>query len=238
MNLDFSIKGTAKSVLVRGIGPGLSKFTSAATFTDPKINVTSAGLVVASNDNWGGASAMAATFTQVGAFPLLPASKDAATLALLAPNAYATTITGKAGGVAMIEVYDADSADGRISKLDVRAPVGTGEARLIGGFTITGTAPLRVLIRAVGPGLGGGKQMLSDPQLELYNGQTLIQRNDNWGGTSGLSTAFGLAGATSLAPQSKDAAIDVTLAPGTYSATVSGVNNTTGLAQLEVYEIQ
>ncbi|MEO6002502.1 MAG: immunoglobulin domain-containing protein [Opitutus sp.] len=238
MNVDFTTTGTAKSILVRGIGPGLSSFTSAATFVDPKINVTSAGVVVASNDNWGGGSSMAATFTQVGAFPLLQASKDAAALALLAPNAYSATISGKTGGVAMIEVYDADSANGRISKIDVRGPVGTGEARLIGGFTITGTVPLRVLIRAVGPGLGGGKQMLADPQLELYSGQTLIQRNDNWGGTSGLSTAFGLAGATSLAPQSKDAAMDVTLAPGTYSATVSGVNNTTGVAQLEVYEVQ
>lgn len=237
MNMDFAIKGSNKAVLVRGIGPGLSAFTSAATFVDPKITLTQAGTVIGSNDNWGGSSALASTFTQVGAFPLSATSKDAALLSTLSPQSYSAVIGGKTGGIAMLEIYDADSAGGRVSQVDVRAPVGTGEARLIAGFTITGTASLHVLIRAVGPGLGSGKGYLADPFLEVYSGTTLVQSNDNWAGTSALSTSFALAGASSLAAGSKDAAIDVTLAPGTYSATVSGVNNSTGVAQLEIYEI-
>jgi hypothetical protein len=79
--------------------------------------------------------------------------------------------------------------------------------------------------------------MLIDPQLELFSGTTLIQKNDNWGGSSALSGTFAAAGAPSLSGTSKDSAIEVTLAPGTYTATVSGVNSTTGVAQLEIYEV-
>ena len=93
---------------------------------------------------------------------------------------------------------------------------------------------MHVLIRAVGPGLGG-KGVLADPLLEIYNGATLVVRNDNWGGSSALSKVFATAGASSLSSQSKDAAVELTLAPGTYTATVSGVGSSTGTAQLEMY---
>jgi hypothetical protein len=46
------------------------------------------------------------------------------------------------------------------------------------------------------------------------------------------------AGAFELANGSKDAAILVTLQPGAYTAVVSGVNDTTGIALAEVYEIE
>jgi hypothetical protein len=107
---------------------------------------------------------------------------------------------------------------------------------LIGGFTITGTSSMHVLIRAIGPGLGG-KGFLADPLLEIYNGATLVARNDNWGGTSSLAKVFATAGASTLSSQSKDAAVELTLVPGTYTVTVSGVGNGTGMAQLEMYEL-
>jgi hypothetical protein len=234
LDLDFTIAGATKSVLLRGVGPGLGAFTTATTFTDPKLSVTAGGTSIASNDNWDGTAAMTSLFGQVGAFPLQVGSKDAALVVALAANSYSAGITGKAGGVAMVELYDADAAGGCISKLDARAPVGSGEARLIGGFTIAGTSSMHVLIRAIGPGLGG-KGVLSDPQLEIYNGATLVVRNDNWGGTAALSQVFATAGASSLSSQSKDAAVELTLAPGTYTATVSGVGGGTGMAQLEMY---
>jgi hypothetical protein len=92
------------------------------------------------------------------------------------------------------------------------------------------------LIRAVGPSLGG-KGTLADPVLEIYSGTTLIQRNDNWGGAATLSNAFTQAGASALSAQSKDAAVELTLAPGTYTATIFGNNNGTGVAQFEIYEL-
>ncbi|MCX6933142.1 MAG: hypothetical protein NTZ29_10720 [Verrucomicrobia bacterium] len=38
-------------------------------------------------------------------------------------------------------------------------------------------------------------------------------------------------------PASRDAALIVTLAPGNYTAQVSGVNDTTGVALIEIYEL-
>lgn len=236
LNMDFTVKGATKSVLVRAIGPALSSFTTAATFVDPKIALSSGGVTVGTNDNWDGSAATALLFTKVGAFPLRVGSKDAALVASLAPKSYSAVLSGKAGGIAMIEAYDADASGGHLSQLDVRAPVGTGDGRLITGFTIGGSTSLHVLIRAVGPSIGG-KGTLADPVLEIYSGSTLVQRNDNWGGTSALTTAFTQAGATSLNAQSKDSAIELTLAPGTYTATVYGNNNGTGVAQFEIYEL-
>jgi hypothetical protein len=237
INMKFGVKSGDASILVRAIGPGLAAFTSLPTFADPKLALNDASGNIANNDNWGGSSALSTVFTQVGAFPLASTSKDSAILQTLAEGNYSADISGKAGGVAMIEVYDADAAGGHLSEVKVAGPVGTGDQRLIGGFTITGTESLRVLIRAIGPSLGG-RNALNDPQLEIHRGTTLVGRNDNWGGSTALSSGFTLAGASTLASGSKDAAIDLTLAPGTYTATVSGVNSTTGSAQLELYEIR
>ena len=69
-------------------------------------------------------------------------------------------------------------------------------------------------------------------------GTTLIQGNDNWGGTSALTTAFSQIGAFALTNNaSRDAALLVTLAPGSYTAQVSGTGGTTGVALVEVYEL-
>lgn len=238
MAMNFTIAGATKSVLVRVVGPGLAAFTSDPTFTDPKLTVTSS-VTVASNDNWGGTALLADLFRRVGAFPLPTNSKDAAAVASLAPSSYAVAIGGKAGGLAMVEVYDADSGttlNGRIPKVTVQSPVGTKTNVLIADFTIGGNAPLHLLVRAIGPSLGV-KGTLADPQLAIYSGATLLQQNDNWGGTSTLKADFTQAGASSLSASSKDAAIDVVLSPGSYTAVVSGVNSTTGVASVEFYEL-
>jgi len=240
LSMNFTVAGSSKAILLRGIGPGLAAYTTATTLADPKISLSDTTVVVASNDNWGGSPALASLFVQVGAFPLPTNSKDAALVATVVPKNYSGVFTGKTGGLAMMELYDADSVagGGRFSKIVARAPVGTGEGLLVAGFTITGNTTLRVLIRAIGPSLTGIKGALADPQLVIYSGTTVIQRNDNWGGTAALSSLFTQVGATSLVAQSKDAVIDVTLEPGTYSAVVSGVNNTTGIAAIEFYEVR
>jgi hypothetical protein len=239
MTMNFTVTGATKSVLVRGVGPGLAAFTTDATFVDPKLSVTSSGVTVASNDNWGGSSTLSGLFSRVGAFPLAPTSKDAAARFTAAPGAYSVPVGGKSGGLAMVELYDADSGtvlNGRIAKVTVQAPVGTNTNAMIADFTVTGTTALHLLVRAIGPSLSG-KGNLADPKLVIYNGSTVLQQNDNWGGTSALVTDFVLAGASGLASSSKDAAIDITLSPGSYTAVVSGVNSTTGVASVEFYEL-
>jgi hypothetical protein len=112
---------------------------------------------------------------------------------------------------------------------------------VIAGFVIGGSGPCTVLIRAVGPTLAnyGVTGVLADPKLTLYAGSTQTAENDNWSdatNASAISTAATTVGASVLASGSKDAAILVTLQPGIYSAKVSGIANTTGVALVEVYE--
>jgi hypothetical protein len=117
---------------------------------------------------------------------------------------------------------------------------------LIAGFTLSGNVPRTVLIRGIGPGLTqfGVPNTLADPKLEVFRGTTLLHANDNWAanttaaGTAELVAAFARTGAFALPnPASRDAALIVTLAPGNYTAQVSGVNDTTGVALIEIYEL-
>ena len=99
-----------------------------------------------------------------------------------------------------------------------------------------------VLVRAVGPGLQpylpNGTALAGDPRLDLYNASsTLVESNDNWGGSSALSIAFAGAGAFPLAVNSRDAALLVTLATGLYSAQLSGADGGSGEGLVEVFEV-
>ena len=141
-----------------------------------------------------------------------------------------------------MEVYDADTnRDTRLINVSARNNVGTGSNALIAGFVITGNAPVQLLIRGIGPtlstyGVGG---VLADPKLQIFdsNAQVLVQ-NDDWGGSAAVAVAASQVGAFPLNdPASKDAALLVTLLPGTYSAQVSGQGGTTGVALVEIYEV-
>jgi hypothetical protein len=114
--------------------------------------------------------------------------------------------------------------------------VQTGDNVGIGGFIITGTAPKHVLLRAIGPSLTGVPAALADPVLELHRpgGLTAIH-NDNWREDPAQEAAII---ATGIAPTNNlEAAIDVTLNPGAYTAVVRGQNNTSGIALVEVYDL-
>jgi hypothetical protein len=115
--------------------------------------------------------------------------------------------------------------------------VGTGDNVGIGGFIITGTAPMHVLIRAIGPSLSPGiPDPLADPVLELHGpGAFVTITDDNWRDDPVQEAAII---ATGIAPTNDfEAAIDATLSPGNYSAIVRGKNNTSGVALVEVYDL-
>lgn len=240
----FVVDSGSKSMLVRAVGPGLSTYTDAVVFQDPKLTIYDGNTAIVSNDNWGGVETLKSNFARLGAFPLPDASKDAVVLTTFAPKGYTANISGSGSGLAMAEIYDADTAAqpaGRLVNLSARAHAGPGEGVLIVGFVISGDAPMRVLVRAIGPALTslGVNGALSDPQLDVYQGSTLVQHNDNWSGSSELTTAFTKTGAFALPdPASKDAAMIVTLQPGAYTAIVSGVAGADGIALAEVYELR
>ncbi len=129
-------------------------------------------------------------------------------------------------------------SDGFLRNLSTRGQVGTGSNILIAGFVVGGSTPKQVLVRAIGPTLAsfGVTGALADPVLELYRGNTRIASNDNWDGT-GLQTAANQAGAFPLPVSSADAAVLMTLSPGSYTAQVSGVAGRTGVALVELYDV-
>jgi hypothetical protein len=109
--------GGARKILVRAAGPVLAGFGVADAIRDPAIAILNgANVDVASNNNWsaGNAAAMAAAFAQAGAFPFPAGSKDAATLADLAPGqSYSIQVRGVEGesGQALVEIYDLTARD-------------------------------------------------------------------------------------------------------------------------------
>lgn len=105
----FAIAGSGfKEVLVRAVGPTLASFGVSGSLADPRLTVLdSSGRVLSTNDDW--EPGLAATFAQVGAFPLLGGSKDAAVRLNLAAGAvYTVKVEGANNGTgeALIEVYE------------------------------------------------------------------------------------------------------------------------------------
>jgi hypothetical protein len=250
--------GKAKSILVRAVGPGLANFGIRDALAGPRLQLRdSAGTVVAENDGWGNNSDVAAAGQRVGAFALVNGSRDSALLAALAPGAYTVQVTSAGSGITLLEVYDAASdgatAAEQLVNISTRGFVDTGDGQLVAGFVITGDEPKRVLVRGIGPGLGafGVAGTVADPVLKIFagNGANPIAQNDNWaaatmaqpgqnaGTPAEIAGAANAAGAFPLATGSRDAAMVVTLAPGSYSAVVSGTNGGTGAGMVEVYEL-
>jgi hypothetical protein len=255
--LGYAIGGAgtagAKPLLIRGVGPTLAGFGVTDTLADPHLQIYSGTNLLLDNDDWAGDAQVAATTPLVGAFALAnAASKDAAVVFSRTAGSYTALIygPGTTSGVVLAEIYDATptaastATTPRLINISARTEVGTGGGVLIAGFVIAGTSSKQVLIRAVGPTLGGFgvARTLADPRLDLFRGSgtTAISSNDNWGqatNASQIAAAAATVGAFALPLESRDAVLLVTLPPGTYTAQVSGVNATTGVALVEVYEL-
>jgi hypothetical protein len=114
--------------------------------------------------------------------------------------------------------------------------VQTGNNVGIGGFIITGNAPKHVLLRAIGPSLThfSVPNVLADPVLELRGpGAFATIINDNWRDTQEVEIQV-----TGVPPTDNfESAIAATLAPGAYTAVVRGKSNTSGVALVEVYDL-
>ena len=158
-------------------------------------------------------------------------------LRTLDPGNYTAVVSGVNGdtGIGVVEAYDLDgSVDSKLANIATRGLVQTGRNAMIGGLIVTGSSPQRVIIRAIGPSLDvEGK--LENPHLELYDGQgELVQSNDNWRSDQETEII-----ATTIPPTHElESAIVRDLTPALYTAIVSGVNETTGVALVEVYALQ
>jgi sugar lactone lactonase YvrE len=127
----------------------------------------------------------------------------------------------------------------QLLNISTRGRVGTGDEVLIGGFIVSAFGPTNgaVVIRAIGPSLtsAGVAGALQDPTLELHNASgEVIASNDNWKDTQQAQIQ-----ASGLAPtDDRESAILRQLDAQAYTAIVRGANDTTGVALVEVYNLQ
>lgn len=251
----FVIGGTtAKQVLIRAAGPAIggAPFNVPNALGNPAIQVLRGSAEVAQNENWGTPAANGAAVTsaaaRAGSFPFRTGSADAAVVRSLTPGAYTVMVTG-GSGVVLAEIYesleDGEAAGARrLINLSARGAV-TAASPLIGGFVITGQAPQRVLIRGIGPALARAPfnvaSALDDTRLTLFRGNTVIKTNQAWfrdPDAALIRSAATAVGAFALGAQSLDSAMLIFLAPGAYTAQVTGVSaGDSGVALVEVYEV-
>jgi glucose/arabinose dehydrogenase len=119
--------------------------------------------------------------------------------------------------------------------ISTRAQVQTGDNVLIGGFVITGNVAKKVIVRAIGPSLqqAGVPGALADPVLDLHEPGNVVVTNDNW--KTDQQTEIQNSG---HAPTNDlESAIVATLPPGAYTAIVSGINGTSGVGLVEMYDL-
>ena len=246
----FSIAGTAaKPVLIRAAGPTLGALGVNGALAAPRLELYSGSTEIGTNAGWStaiNAAAISSAAARAGAFAFPAGSADSAILTTLAPGGYTVLMSAGTGaaGVGLLEVYDlaAPAPGANLPSLATRAIAGPGADALILGLTIAGPAPKRVLIRGAGPALAQFplSGLLARPQLTLFSGLTPVLQNTGWSTSpdaAALAAAAAQAGAFAFAPGSADTAMIVTLAPGAYTAQVSGIGDTTGLALVEVYEL-
>ncbi len=211
------------------------------------------GALIASNDNWqttiiGGiiTSDQVQDIQNSGHAP--GDARESAIIADLPPGNYTAIVRGvnNTTGVALVEAYDLNpSLHSILGNISTRSFVQTGDDVMIGGFIVQGTQPKNVIIRAIGPELSqhGVPNPLADPTLELHNGNgALIASNNNWqqtiiGGIITQNQVQDIQNSGHAPADASESAIIANLPPGNYTAIVRGVNNTTGVALVEVYDL-
>lgn len=236
----FIITGSApKHVIVRAIGPSLTRFGIPNPLPDPILELHGPGsFQTITNDNWRDTQE-----AQIKASGIPPTNDlESAIDITLPPGNYTAIVFGKGGstGIGLIEVYDLDQgAASKLANISTRGFVGsTPGDSIIAGFILgNSNSPDHIVIRGLGPSLAasGVPNTLQNPTLELHNGDgVLLFTNNDWQDNPTNAAEVAAAG---LAPSdSREAAIAVTLPPGAYSAILAGLGNTTGNGLVEIFD--
>jgi acetyl esterase/lipase len=232
----FIITGDmAKKVVLRAIGPSLASVGVPNALSDPVLELyDSAGRLIAQNDD---CSSIPPSLIPDGLQPLN--GKESLITATLPPGAYTGILRGVDGasGVGLFELFDLDQASSRLSNISTRGDVGQGNDVMIGGFIIGGDEATKVIVRALGPSLAGSgiSDPLPNPLLELYDSNgALIFANDDWRATQ----AQEITDSGFQPSDDREAAMIATLAPGGYTAMLHDAAAASGIALIEVYNLE
>jgi sugar lactone lactonase YvrE len=237
----FVAQGTGRTrLLVRGVGPSLGLLGVADTAADPRLTVYDPlSDVRGTNDDWDSSDALASAFASVGAFALPRGSRDAALQLDLPPGAYTAHTASATPGAALFELYETAAApDAWLGNLSARQRVGGAAGALTAGFTISAGAPKTVLIRGIGPTLATFLSgAAARPELKVFRaGGALVATNAGWGGAGEIERVTTRVGAFPIGFTSRDAALLLTLAAGSYTVELSTADGASGLALLEIYD--
>ena len=249
----FIVQGAGpKRVIIRAIGPELTQYGITNALANPRLELHNrTGALIGSNDDWqttilgGVITTNQVSEIQNSGHPPTAAS-ESAIIANLQPGNYTAILRGvnNTTGVALVEVYDlSPAASSTLGNISSRSFVQTGENVMIGGFIVEGSGPKRVIIRAIGPELTqyGITNALANPRLELHNRTgAVIGSNDNWqttilGGIITSNQVSDIQNSGHAPTAASESAIIANLQPGNYTAILRGVNNTIGVALVEVY---
>lgn len=247
VTLGHVVAGRGSVALLRAVGPTLAQFGVRDALADPRLTVART-FPVATNEGWGSTPnprQIADEGLRLGAFALPPGSADAALYSAVEGTVFSAEVesASRGAGTVLVELYHADTAfTNRLINVSARACIGTRDDRITAGFVLVGEARTTLVIRAVGPSLAAFalSSALADPRLEIYKSGAAepLAQNDNWGGAAELRAKFAGVGAFPLAAaDSKDAALLVTLEPGSYSAQITGVDGGLGETLVEIYVI-
>lgn len=235
----FIVKGgTSKRLLVRGIGPSSGV---AGALANPVLELHDSNGALTSNDDWGSNS----NKQEIIDTGIAPASPLESAILMTVPSndtgvAYTAVLQGVNGGtgIGVVEAYDLDSGAGStILNVSTRGRVETGDGVLFGGFIIGGSEAKWILVRGIGPSLtdSGVTGALANPTIELHDGNgATIDANDDWQ----MSPQASDIQKSGIAPSNpKESAMLNLLPPSFYTAIIRGVNNTTGIGSVEVYQL-
>jgi hypothetical protein len=176
-------------------------------------------------------------YASSGGTPVLDGSAQRVSSAVVGPvsgSAHTLTVGGSS--------YSTVPPSGVAANISTRLALGAGEQVLIGGFIIQGPSPKTVIIRGTGPSLPGVSGALRDPYLELHDATSTLATNDNWrttniGGIIQSNQSIDIIATTIPPSNDAEAAIVVTLNPGSYTAVLRGADGGTGIGLMEIYDL-
>jgi uncharacterized repeat protein (TIGR01451 family) len=230
-----------KSIVIRGLGPSLSKFGITDLLLDPVLELRgSSGNLIFRNDNWKDTQR-----NQIEGTPYQPTDdRESVIVTTLPPAAYTAILTGKNGttGIGAVEIYDNNqSVDSQLANMSTRGFVQTGNAVMIGGFSLGGNnvGTTRIAIRARGPSLSdaGLSNLLADPMLEMRDANgTQLAANDDWQSDPAMAQQLSNNGLGLSDP--KESGLFLSLPAGQFTAILSGKDNGIGNGIIEIYNLK